>query len=104
MTLTAPTPAASPTAKQAQTPARAASVQAVHASKVPTRNGSAESTTAARRAPYWDRLWAPGSRARWNTRQVMQLRKEVDGNRVNKRFLLDDKEALEQLTGNFGRQ
>ena len=57
-----------------------------------------------RRDPYWDQLWAPGSQANWGTSQGMRARQSIDGDRVNKRFLLDEKTALLQLSGNTRRQ
>ncbi|MHA6667486.1 hypothetical protein ACX3O0_01315 [Homoserinimonas sp. A447] len=77
---------------------------AVHASKVPTRNGSQYSTTAMRRDPYWDGLWAPGAQAYWSTRVSLQQRADIDGTRVNRKFLLDQSEAMEVLTSPRGRK
>lgn len=104
MTIVEHTPRAATAIKPSQAPARPTTFEAVHASKVPTRNGCAETTTAMRRDPYWDRLWAPGSQANWTTSQVMRTRQQIDGDRVNKKFLLDEETALAHLTGNTRRQ
>jgi hypothetical protein len=93
-----------PAIKPGQAPARPGTYVAVHASKVASRNGSTETSTSLRRDPYWDRLWSPGSQANWNTSQVMQTRQVVDGDRVNKKFLIDQKTAMSHLTGNTRRQ
>jgi hypothetical protein len=78
-------------------------VRAVHASKVATRNGSVSSTTAARRDPYWDGLWVSGSQAHWSTRDSLQQRNDTDGTRVNKKFLMDQEEAMTILTSSRNR-
>lgn len=99
-TATVSAPAAAPVTKETKTshtPARAVELQAVHASKVPTRNGLPETGTAMRRDPYWDQLWAPGSQAMWNTHEVMRSREEISGDRVNHAFLLDQKTAIAKL-------
>ncbi|MHA6668605.1 hypothetical protein ACX3O0_07020 [Homoserinimonas sp. A447] len=57
-----------------------------------------------RRDPYWDGLWAPGAQAHWSTRASLERRAEIDGARVNRRFLLNEKEAIEVLTSPRNRR
>jgi hypothetical protein len=92
------------TAPRAASVSRTRTVQAVHASKVPTRNGSEETNTAMRRDPYWDGLWTPGSQAAWNTRANMENRVGAEGVRVNATYLQDQDDAMRVLTSARNRQ
>jgi len=92
-----------PFATPVPAPKRTPVVQAVHASKVPTRNGSAFST-AQRRDPYWDQQWVVGSQVTWATRNALQQRAQLGDGRINKRLLLDEATALANLSTNYARQ
>lgn len=77
-------------------------VEGIPASLIPSACPDEEVSTPNRLDPYWDRLWAPGSQALWSTGSMTRHRAET-GQRVNRRHLIPEDEALRLLSANRGR-
>lgn len=69
----------------------------LHAEMIPSACPDPELAMDARRDPYWDRLWAPGSQAVWTT-AAMARQRIADGTAaLRKEMQLTSSEALEKL-------
>ncbi len=79
-------------------------VDAVHANLIPSACPDPELATPGRMDPYWDRLWAPGSQAAWSNRSLLEARAARRERSVNRRFLMEEAEALRLLDVNRGRR
>ncbi|MBG6181377.1 hypothetical protein [Arthrobacter sp. CAN_A1] len=84
-------------------PRRRSGIDAIHAELVPSACIDDELSTQARRDPYWDRLWAPGSQAAWIDSQTARHHWKYKLGRVNQRKVIDEAEAIRYLTSNRGR-
>ena len=74
----------------------------LHAEMLPSACADPELSADARRDPFWDRLWAPGSQALWSTAAMARTRAAEAGSRVPRRMLRDEKAALEKLVTGRG--